>query len=140
MRKTRSASGASSGAARSARDAVDPDRALVPAVVRLNERKVSQGFWPKVRRNLGRLPFVDDLLAVWWCVRDPATPAPAKGLMLAALAYFVSPIDAVPDALAGIGFTDDAAVLAAVLTLVGANLKPRHRRAARDWLGADEAS
>ena len=121
------------------KDAVDPARALVPAVVQLNERKVERGFWPKVRRTAGKIPFVDDLLAVWWCVRDPATPRPAKGMMLAALAYFVSPIDAIPDALAGIGFTDDAAVLAAILALVGSNLKSRHRQAARAWLQGEDA-
>ena len=51
--------------------------------------------------------------------------------MLAALAYFVIPTDAIPDFIAGIGYTDDAAVFAALLGLVGRNLKPRHREAAR---------
>ncbi|MNO04345.1 hypothetical protein D3C81_2253460 [compost metagenome] len=46
--------------------------------------------------------------------------------MLGALAYFVMPVDAIPDVLAGIGFTDDAAVIAAVLATLGAHLKPRH--------------
>jgi uncharacterized membrane protein YkvA (DUF1232 family) len=54
----------------------------------------------------------------------------AKGMMLAALAYFVLPIDAVPDFIAGLGYTDDAAVFAAMLAIVGRNLKPRHREAA----------
>jgi uncharacterized membrane protein YkvA (DUF1232 family) len=47
------------------------------------------------------------------------------------LAYFVLPADAVPDFIAGLGYTDDAAVFAAMLALVGRNLKPRHRAAAR---------
>jgi uncharacterized membrane protein YkvA (DUF1232 family) len=37
----------------------------------------------------------------------------------------------VPDFLAGVGFTDDAAVIAAVLAIVGRNIKDRHREAAR---------
>jgi len=54
--------------------------------------------------------------------------------MLAALAYFVLPTDAIPDILAGIGFTDDAAVFAALMAVVGKNIKPRHREAAQAWL------
>ena len=40
------------------------------------------------------------------------------------------PIDAIPDVFAGIGFTDDAAVIAALLATLGANVKRRHREAA----------
>ena len=54
----------------------------------------------------------------------------AKGIMLGALAYFVMPIDAIPDVLAGIGFTDDAAVIAAVIATLGANVRSRHRELA----------
>jgi uncharacterized membrane protein YkvA (DUF1232 family) len=38
--------------------------------------------------------------------------------VVAGLVYFLSPIDLVPDLLFGLGFTDDAAVLALVFTLV----------------------
>jgi uncharacterized membrane protein YkvA (DUF1232 family) len=113
---------------------IDPARALVPEVVKVNERRVARGFWPKMRRVAARIPFASDALAVWWCARDPATPAAAKGMMFAALAYFVLPTDAIPDFLVGIGFTDDAAVFAALLAVVGKNIKPHHRDAARAWL------
>lgn len=113
---------------------LDPSRALVPAVVRLNEEKVRRGFWPKIARTAARVPFARELVSVWYCARDPETPAPAKGMMLAALAYFVMPADAIPDVLAGVGFTDDAAVIAAVIALVRANLKDRHRIKAREAL------
>jgi uncharacterized membrane protein YkvA (DUF1232 family) len=110
---------------------LDPSRALVPRVVRLNERIVARGFWPKLRKVAAHAPFAAEALSVWYCVQDPKTPAAAKGMMLAALAYFVLPADAVPDFIAGIGYTDDAAVFAAMMALVGRNLKPRHREAAR---------
>ncbi len=113
---------------------IDPARALVPEVIKVNERRVAQGFWPKFRRVAARIPFAPEALSVWWCARDPATPTAAKGLMLAALAYFVLPTDAIPDILAGIGFTDDAAVFAALMAVVGKNIKPEHRLAARAWL------
>jgi len=121
--------------------ALDPARALAPSVIRVHEERVARGFWPKLRRVAARIPFAADALAVWCCARDPETPAAAKGLMLAALAYFVMPADAVPDVLAVVGFTDDAAVFAAMMAVVGKNLKPRHKAAAEQLLKrlADEA-
>ena len=113
-------------------DPLDPSRALVPHVMRVNEQRVARGFWPKIRRVVAHVPFAADALAVWYCARDEETPLAAKGMMFAALAYFVMPIDAIPDFIAGVGYTDDAAVFMAMLTLVGKNLKPRHRSAARE--------
>ncbi|MDB5443885.1 MAG: hypothetical protein JWP73_2261, partial [Phenylobacterium sp.] len=68
----------------------------------------------------------------WYCVQDAETPGGAKGMMLASLDYFVLPTDAIPDFIPIIGYTDDAAVFAALLTLVGRHVQPRHRAAARD--------
>ena len=113
---------------------LDPSRALVPAVVKVNEQRVRAGFWPKIRRVAARIPFASDVVSVWFCARDPETPTTAKGMMLAALAYFILPADAIPDVLAMIGYTDDAAVIAALLALVGTNVKVRHRQAARAFL------
>src|SRR3954468_565346 len=79
---------------------LDPSRALVPHVMRLNERRVARGFWPKLRRVAAHGPFAGDALAVWYCARDDDTPTTAKGMMLAALAYFVLPTDAIPDFIA----------------------------------------
>ena len=113
---------------------LDPSRALVPATVKVNEEKVRSGFWPKLRRTAARIPFADKLLAVWYAGRDPETPTAAKGMFLAGLAYFVMPIDAIPDIFAGIGFTDDAAVITALLAILGSNIKSRHHAAAEDAL------
>jgi Uncharacterized conserved protein len=107
------------------------DHALVPAVMQLNEERVTRGFWPKIRKVAARVPFAREALAVWFCARDDETPMAAKGMMLAALAYFVLPTDAIPDFIAGLGYTDDAAVFAALMSVIGKNLKPRHKEAAR---------
>ena len=114
--------------------AIPPSRALTPAVVRVHERRVARGFWPKLMKVARRIPFATDVLAIYYCARDPATPATAKGMMMAALAYFVMPMDAIPDVLVGIGYTDDAAVIATVLVLVGRHVKPHHKQAAQAFL------
>ncbi|HEY8615403.1 YkvA family protein [Phenylobacterium sp.] len=113
------------------RTPIDPSRALVPSVIKLNEERVNRGFWPKIRRVAAKVPFAAEALSVWYCAKDDETPTAAKGMMLAALAYFVLPTDVLPDFIAGLGYTDDAAVFATLMSLVGKNLKPRHREAAR---------
>ncbi len=113
---------------------IDPANALVPAVIKVNEQRVARGFWPKIRKVATKIPFAADALSVWWCARDPETPRAAKGVMLAALAYFVLPTDAIPDIVAGLGFTDDAAVFAALIAVVGKHLKPVHKAAASEFL------
>jgi len=110
------------------------ERALDLLAIKVDERRVEGGFWPKLKRVAPRIPFLPDLLSVYYCARDPATPTGAKALLMAAVAYFVLPFDAVPDVLAGVGFTDDAAVIAAVLATLGGVLKSRHRQAARAFI------
>jgi uncharacterized membrane protein YkvA (DUF1232 family) len=110
---------------------IAPERALVPAVMKLNEQRVDEGFWPKMRRVAAKVPFAKEALSVWYCAKDDETPIAAKGMMLAALAYFVMPVDAIPDFIAGLGYTDDAAVFAALMAILGKNLKPKHKLAAK---------
>ena len=50
------------------------------------------------------------------------------------------PVDAIPDVLPVIGFTDDAAVLAVAIKLVAGAIRPEHRAAARDALAGSKAS
>ena len=110
---------------------IDPSRALVPSVMKLNEQRVDAGFWPKIRRVVAKVPFAKEALSVWYCAKDDDTPIAAKGMMLAALAYFVLPVDAIPDFIAGLGYTDDAAVFTALMAIIGRNLKPKHKLAAK---------
>jgi uncharacterized membrane protein YkvA (DUF1232 family) len=118
----------------SAADPLEPSRALTPVAIRVNETRVRRGFLPKLQRVAAKVPFASEAVAVYFAARDPATPATAKGLMLAALAYFVLPTDAIPDIFPVVGFTDDAAVIAAMIGLVGANVKAAHRERAKALL------
>ena len=65
---------------------------------------------------------------------DSTTPKHVKGILLAALAYFIMPLDALPDILPFLGFTDDAAVIAIALSKIRQHMKPEHREQAREKL------
>ncbi len=80
---------------------------------------------------------MEDVVASYYCAFDRDTPLRAKGILLAALGYFVLPADTIPDVIVGLGFTDDLTVLTAAIAAVRAHLKPGHRLAAREALEQD---
>lgn len=95
---------------------------------------VAEGFWPKLQRLAGHLPFAEDLLAAYYAAMDTHTPFRVRATLLGALAYFVMPADMIPDLVVGLGYTDDAAVLAAALKTLADHIRPRHRERARNAL------
>ena len=118
----------------------DLSQALVPLPGQ--ERYVRRRFWQKVRRTLGRVPFVDQAIAAYYAAIDPETPRAARLVLMAALAYFVMPADVVPDIVAMFGFSDDAAVLLMAINALGPHIKTMHLEHARAYLDgeADEPS
>lgn len=122
------------GADNAESELLDPKHQL-PAVMARNEKTVDDGFWKKMVRVAGRIPFAEEAAAAWYCARDPETPTRVRATLLAALAYFVMPVDLIPDIVAAFGFTDDATVLLAAIGLVSSYMKPRHHEAARKALG-----
>jgi uncharacterized membrane protein YkvA (DUF1232 family) len=95
------------------------------------QEHVRRGFWSKVKRVAAELPFVEDLLTAYYCAFDRETPREVQAVLVGALAYFVLPFDIIPDMLPVLGYTDDAAVLAAAIRLVAKHIQPQHREAAR---------
>ena len=94
------------------------------------------GRWRYVRmaRMVVRLPTYARL--VWGLMRDPRVPIPLKALLVAAMAYLVSPLDMIPDAIPILGQADDLTVLLLVLDLfirnAPADVREEHMRRARE--------
>lgn len=93
-------------------------------------------FLRQAKSAIGYVPLVRDAVAMYYCLLDPQTPLYTKGIIAAALAYFVSPVDAIPDAIAGLGFTDDASVIATVLTTVSTSIKDEHKQKAEEFFNS----
>ena len=110
----------------------------LPVPMPRDERIVDRDFWKKLRGLAGKVPFAEDAAAAYFCATDPMTPSKVKATLFAALAYFVMPFDLIPDFIAVIGFTDDAAVIALALTVVAGAIKPEHRARARAALNIAE--
>ena len=108
-----------------------------PETLRRNAERVSAGFRSKLRRVARRIPFTEELRAAYDCALDPHTPSRVRATLLAAIAYFVLPLDTIPDFLLGFGFTDDATVLLAAISLVSSHIGDNHREAARRALDDD---
>jgi uncharacterized membrane protein YkvA (DUF1232 family) len=96
-----------------------------------DEAELRRRFWTKLKSVAAGLPFAEDLVAAHYCAFDRQTPLHVKAALIGALAYFVLPCDFIPDVLPVIGYTDDAAMLAAAIRLVAAHITPDHREAAR---------
>jgi uncharacterized membrane protein YkvA (DUF1232 family) len=115
--------------------ATDSSAGFEPADRLAQDRdSVRRRFWTKLKKVAVRLPFVEDLLAAYYCAFDKETPRHVQAALLGAIAYFVLPFDFIPDMLPVLGFTDDAAVLATAIRLVAANITEDHRQAARTAL------
>ncbi len=96
-----------------------------------DEHKVRAGFWRKLGSVASRVPFAEDAAAAYYCALDSRTPTRVRAMIFGALAYFLLPTDAVPDIFLGLGFTDDAAVLATALNMLAGHISPAHRTAAK---------
>ncbi len=99
-----------------------------------DDAEVREKFFPKLSRVLARVPLAEELVAAYYCAFDGTTPLKAKGILIGALAYFVLPVDAVPDFVLGLGFTDDMAVLITAFNVVRTHVTAAHRARARETL------
>lgn len=77
-------------------------------------------FWAKLLNYAKKagLELVELVLQLYYAFQSPNTPAWAKAVIVAALGYFVCPVDAIPDAIPIVGYSDDMAVLVTAVATV----------------------
>lgn len=96
--------------------------------------------WRKVLRVHGHTTFIRKLVAAYFCLIDRNTPLRTKIGLVTALTYFVMPVDAIPDFIAGIGYLDDAALLAVAIWMCERFVTAQHRARGLSALGQKPAA
>ena len=95
------------------------------------EEKVKRGsdyvddrLWEKVERVGSKIRFANEVKALYRYMVDKHVPWYRKSIVIAALIYFISPIDAIPDLAPLVGYLDDLGVITAVIKYLGHELIP----------------
>ena len=98
-------------------------------------------FWDKLKRfalSAGK-EVIEKALWLYYAAQRPETPKWAKTAIYGALAYFISPIDAIPDITPLVGFTDDLGALAAAIAMTSAyineDVKAKASEKLLHWFG-----
>lgn len=87
-------------------------------------RFVDDNLWTKVQTAGKKISFAKDILALYRYMKDSSVGWGRKAIVVTALIYFITPIDAIPDFVPLFGYLDDLGVLTALLKFLGAELVP----------------
>lgn len=93
---------------------------------------VEGNLWTKLERVGKKISFAKDILALFNYMRDPFVSWHRKAIVVAALIYFISPIDAIPDIAPLIGYLDDLGVITALMKYLGSELIPYYKPGFRE--------
>ena len=85
---------------------------------------VEENLWTKLERVGKKISFARDILALVNYMRDSNVSWHRKAIVVAALIYFISPIDTIPDLMPLFGYLDDLGVITALLKFLGSELIP----------------
>ncbi|XBQ16196.1 MAG: YkvA family protein [Oceanicaulis sp.] len=107
------------------------------AEVNRDQARVEANFWDKLKRVARQIPFLEDLIAAYYAMRDPDTPLQVRAALVFGLLYFLWTFDIIPDFLGVMGFADDGTVITTILMQVSASIKDEHRARAREVLGVE---
>ena len=90
-------------------------------------------FWDKIKGVLksAGLPIIYKALQLYYAMDNPNCPMGVKAGIIAALGYFISPIDLIPDFIPVLGFTDDLAAIGAAIVMAHMYIDDEVKRKAR---------
>ena len=87
----------------------------------------------KIARKAG-IKMAYAVLVAFYAVQSDALSFKEKARLYGALGYFILPVDLIPDAILGMGYSDDLAALVYVLHTVSSNITPDVKQRAREKL------
>jgi len=88
---------------------------------------VDENLWGKLEKSGRKISFAKDILALYRYMKDPLVKWYRKAIVVAALIYFIVPIDAIPDITPLFGYLDDLGVITALLKYLGSELIPYYQ-------------
>ncbi|MFV9511562.1 YkvA family protein [Tepidibacillus sp. LV47] len=97
-----------------------------------------QNFWDKIKKfsKKAGCEVIYAVLLLFYALQNPSLPIWARTVIIGAIGYFISPIDAIPD-ITPVGFTDDlgtiVAALGTVALYINADTKEKARTRLQDW-------
>jgi uncharacterized membrane protein YkvA (DUF1232 family) len=80
------------------------------------------------------VPGASDILALYFYLNSDLAPIQHKISIIATLAYFIMPLDVIPDFLGPVGYTDDLAAALGLIKFIGSDVMRPYREYARKWL------
>jgi len=93
---------------------------------------VENNLWTKLESVGRKISFAKDILALVNYMRDSYVSWHRKAIVVAALIYFISPIDTIPDLTPLFGYLDDLGVITALLKFLGSELIPYYKPGYRE--------
>ncbi|RJP70824.1 MAG: DUF1232 domain-containing protein [Ignavibacteriales bacterium] len=94
----------------------------------VKKKIVEDNLWFKLEKYGKKISFAKDILALFHYMRDPYVSWHRKAIVVAALIYFIAPIDTIPDLAPLVGYLDDLGVITATLKFLGSELIPYYNR------------
>ena len=85
---------------------------------------VEENLWYKLEKAGKKISFAKDIMALFNYMQDSFVSWHRKAIVIAALIYFISPIDTIPDVAPLFGYLDDLGVITALLKFLGNELIP----------------
>ena len=85
---------------------------------------VEENLWYKLEKVGKKISFAKHIMALFSYMQDSFVSWHRKAIVIAALIYFISPIDTIPDVAPLFGYLDDLGVITALLKFLGNELIP----------------
>ena len=96
------------------------------------ETVTEESLMKKFKKIRGIKTLLQKGILLYVVLLDGDTPKWVKAIATAALAYLINPVDAIPDAIPVVGYSDDLAVIIAALASIKENIKAHHHEQATD--------
>ncbi len=91
-------------------------------------------FWDKIKNFAAKAGYklIRNALLLYYAMQSPSMPPKDKAIIVAVLGYFILPTDLIPDMIAMLGFTDDAAALVWAIKTIKKNITPEIEAKAKE--------